>query len=359
MNSPIPSECSICLSPLNVPPEQTGVSSAFGRWCGKFIKSFRIRENTIVTLSPCMHQFHYPCIRLWAKKTFRCPVDRGLLMKVSVSLKASIDEKKELLSSIELNRPDEVKYLLATGLDPNFTSGRTCKNPLLLALKLQYWNIVAELISHGATSNHPEAQERLGWAYQHGAGVKRNYKMAVDLFFRSAAQGHVLALSDLGWMYQHGLGVRQDYVEALNLYRRGAMKGSAVAQNNLGCMYLNGFGVIQDYRQAISWARTELVRLQTQLASGEAADGLEDEWDEAGEWVAALLADIAGAETASPSGGPAFVAAAEDAAADAVTFVVQGAMSDGSLRIEISRPIYGNFEDADITALCWGAVACD
>ena len=64
------------------------------------------------------------------------------------------------------------------------------------------------------------------------------------------------------------------------------------------------------------------------------------------------------AETASPSGGPAFVAAAEDAAADAVTFVVR-AMSDGSLRIEISRPIYGNFEDADITALCWGAVACD
>ena len=113
------------------------------------------------------------------------------------------------------------------------------------------------------------------------------------------------------------------------------------------------------YRQAISWARTELVRLQTQLASGEAADGLEEEWDEAGEWVAALLADIAGAETASASGGPAFVAAAEDAAADAVTFVVQGAMSDGSLRIEISRPIYGNFEDADITALCWGAVACD
>lgn len=254
MNSPISSECSICLGQLSVPPEQTGISSAFGRWCGKFIKrSFRIRENTIVTLSPCMHQFHYPCIRLWAKKTFRCPVDRGLLMKVSESLKASIDGKKELLSSIELNQLDEVKYLLATGLDPNFTSGRTGKNPLLLALKLQYWNIVAELISHGATNNHPEAQERLGLAYQQGAGVKRNYKMAVDLFFRSAAQGHVLALSDLGWMYQHGLGVRQDYVEALNLYRRGAMKGSAVAQNNLGCMYLNGFGVIQDYRKAVSW----------------------------------------------------------------------------------------------------------
>ena len=113
------------------------------------------------------------------------------------------------------------------------------------------------------------------------------------------------------------------------------------------------------YRQAISWVRTELVRLQSRLAAGEATADLEEEWDEAGEWVAALLADVAGAETASPMGGPAFVAAADDAAADAIAFAVQGAMSDGSLRVEISRPIYGNFEDADVTALCWGAVACD
>ena len=113
------------------------------------------------------------------------------------------------------------------------------------------------------------------------------------------------------------------------------------------------------YRQAVSWVRTELVRLQSRLAAGEATADLEEEWDEAGEWVAALLADVAGAETASPMGGPAFVAAADDAAADAIAFAVQGAMSDGSLRVEISRPIYGNFEDADVTALCWGAVACD
>ena len=56
--------------------------------------------------------------------------------------------------------------------------------------------------------------------------------------------------------------------------------------------------------------------------------------------------------------GPAFVAAADDSAADSIAFAVQGAMSDGSLRVYISRPIYGNFEDADSAALCWG-VACD
>jgi Tfp pilus assembly major pilin PilA len=49
------------------------------------------------------------------------------------------------------------------------------------------------------------------------------------------------------------------------------------------------------YRQAISWVRTELVRLQTRLASGEATADVEEEWDEAGEWIAALLADVAGA----------------------------------------------------------------
>ena len=112
------------------------------------------------------------------------------------------------------------------------------------------------------------------------------------------------------------------------------------------------------YRQAVSWVRTELVRLQTRLASGEATAELEDEWDEAGEWVEALLADVAGAETASPTGGPAFVAAADDAATDAISVAVEGAISDGSLRVEISRPIYGNFEDADTTPLCWGGVTC-
>ena len=113
------------------------------------------------------------------------------------------------------------------------------------------------------------------------------------------------------------------------------------------------------YRQAISWVRAELVRLQTQLAGGEATAELEEEWNEAGEWVAALLADVAGAETASPTGGPAFVAAADGAAADAIAFAVAGTISDGSLRVEISRPIYGNFEDADTTSLCWGGVECD
>ena len=175
MNTGIGSECPVCLGPLS-PPGQAGASSVRGSWCGKFIKeSFRKRENTVVKLSPCNHQFHYTCIKLWAKKSFRCPVDRGLLMTASVPLKGRLDWKKELLSSIELNNLDEVKYLLAMGLDPNFTSSRTGKNPLLLALRLQYWNIVAELTSHGATSNHPEAQERFGRAYQLRAGVKRNY----------------------------------------------------------------------------------------------------------------------------------------------------------------------------------------
>ena len=54
------------------------------------------------------------------------------------------------------------------------------------------------------------------------------------------------------------------------------------------------------YRQAISWVRAELVRLQTQLAGGEATAELEEEWNEAGEWVAALLADVAGQKQLHP-----------------------------------------------------------
>lgn len=112
------------------------------------------------------------------------------------------------------------------------------------------------------------------------------------------------------------------------------------------------------YRQASNWVRSEFVRLQTRLSGGGTLALLSAQRDEASEWVGALQADVAGAESASPSGGPAFAAAAENTAADAITLSTTGKIGDGSLRIVVTRPIYGNFEAAVSTDLCWGRVAC-
>ncbi|NCF43199.1 MAG: prepilin-type N-terminal cleavage/methylation domain-containing protein [Proteobacteria bacterium] len=112
------------------------------------------------------------------------------------------------------------------------------------------------------------------------------------------------------------------------------------------------------FRQANNWVRAELARLQTLLAGGATVAEVSTARLETADWVAALQADIAGAETASPSGGPAFVASAADAAADAIVLAAQGAITDGTLRVTITRPIYGNFESSLAADLCWGGVPC-
>ena len=112
------------------------------------------------------------------------------------------------------------------------------------------------------------------------------------------------------------------------------------------------------YRQASNWVRAEMVRLQSRLIGGGDSAEISAGRDETSEWVNALLADVAGSETASPSSGAAFVPAAEGAAPDAITLSVSGTPLDASLGVTITRPIFGNFDSAEQTHLCWGGVAC-
>ena len=112
------------------------------------------------------------------------------------------------------------------------------------------------------------------------------------------------------------------------------------------------------YRQASNWVRAEMVRLQSRLTGGGDSAEISAGRDETSEWVNALLADVAGSETASPSSGAAFVPAAEGAAPDAITLSVSGTPLDANLRVTITRPIFGNFDRAEQTHLCWGGVAC-
>jgi TPR repeat protein len=56
-------------------------------------------------------------------------------------------------------------------------------------------------------------------------------------------------------MYEHGLGVGKDYKKALEWFRKAADQGYAVAQCNLGFMYANGFGVEKNDEKALEWCR--------------------------------------------------------------------------------------------------------
>ncbi len=99
----------------------------------------------------------------------------------------------------------------------------------------------------------PKAQNILGYMYQSGQGVGKDYGEAVKWYSKAADQGDGEGQNNLGVMYENGQGVWQDYSEAAKWYARAAEQGVPRAQNNLGIMYAVGKGVPQDFYSAYVW----------------------------------------------------------------------------------------------------------
>ena len=104
-----------------------------------------------------------------------------------------------------------------------------------------------------AADGSPRGQANLGFMYDNGHGVQRDYKEAVKWYRFAAEQGFAHGQANLGFMYENGHGVPQDYKEAVKWYRKAAEQGYARGQTNLGVMYQNGHGVPKDYIYAYAW----------------------------------------------------------------------------------------------------------
>ena len=66
-----------------------------------------------------------------------------------------------------------------------------------------------------------------------------------------AEQGDAEAQFNLGFCYDDGRGVRKDYGEAVKWYRKAAEQNFAPAQFNLGYCYAYGQGVRKDKEDAV------------------------------------------------------------------------------------------------------------
>ena len=106
-----------------------------------------------------------------------------------------------------------------------------------------------------AEQGHADAQNSLGWMYEHGRGVGKDEAKAVEWYRKAAEQGEEYAQCNLGKMYANGRGVEQDDAKAVKWYRKSAEQGHARAQNSLGWMYANGRGVEKDDAKAVEWFR--------------------------------------------------------------------------------------------------------
>ena len=103
-----------------------------------------------------------------------------------------------------------------------------------------------------AKAGDASAEIRVGWAYEQGTGVPRNFERASLWYRKAAEQGNAMAQSRLGSLYRKGQGVPQDNTKAVLWWRKAAEQGDLFAEWSLGNACERGVGVPQDFTQAAS-----------------------------------------------------------------------------------------------------------
>jgi len=108
-----------------------------------------------------------------------------------------------------------------------------------------------KMLRQNVDKGYPTAIRHLGTCYSLGySGVVQSYKKATRLFQRAADLGNVNAMNQVGFAHQHGNGVKIDKKKMIKYYRMAADLGYERAQFNVANCYYNGEGVARDFVEA-------------------------------------------------------------------------------------------------------------
>ena len=110
----------------------------------------------------------------------------------------------------------------------------------------------AELYRRSMRDN-PSVQWRLGVMHDLGQGMPENPAEAIRLFRMAAAEGDANANASLGVMYANGRGVPVDYQLSMRHYRRAAELGAASGFLGIGMLHHHGLGVARQPNEAAAW----------------------------------------------------------------------------------------------------------
>jgi TPR repeat protein len=113
----------------------------------------------------------------------------------------------------------------------------------------------ADALRRDAERGDPEAQYKLGLAYDVGVGAPQDLAQAAAWYERAAEQGHPGAQFSLGLMYGNGRGVPQDLVRAhmwLNLAAAASQPG-ARSERDLIAKKMTRKQIAEAIRQARAW----------------------------------------------------------------------------------------------------------
>jgi TPR repeat protein len=115
------------------------------------------------------------------------------------------------------------------------------------------FKIAAYWYERAANNEHLMAMHKLGNLYLDGIGVDKNHRKAFELFKKSAQGEYPNGIMMLGYCYSNGIGIDCDNNKAIELYQKAANLGNMEAQYNLALKYELGDGIERDIGKAIYW----------------------------------------------------------------------------------------------------------
>jgi TPR repeat protein len=208
---------------------------------------------------------------LKAKKWFLLAADQELKIaveKINLLAKERSKRKQKDNSKALLERFSNLKT-------KNFEDG-------ISAINNKDYKKAHQLFLQLAKEGDGKAQTNLGWMYEKGKGVPKDFQKAEKWYQLASEQGVAKAQEKLNLLlkgtvenkpqkapkelidssfgfnanvFQDGLNAfnKEDYKTAYQLFLKLAEQGVSEAQYNLGLMYGKGMGVVKDQTQAIKW----------------------------------------------------------------------------------------------------------
>jgi hypothetical protein len=113
--------------------------------------------------------------------------------------------------------------------------------------------IFEQVCASGNDNGNGRACTFLGYSYESGQGVIKDYSHAAKLYSRACNTNWPHGCFDVGALYENGTGVTKSYARAAALYRQACDGGDADGCNNLGQMYDYGSGVALDDSKAMAF----------------------------------------------------------------------------------------------------------
>lgn len=110
-----------------------------------------------------------------------------------------------------------------------------------------------QLMRAAADKGNLPAMMNLGFLYEDGRYLRRNYNEAFLWFSRAADLGAAEAQLQLGGCYHYGLGVTPNFSMAAKYYQLAADQTNYVAMKSLGYLLMNGYGIKKNDERAKYW----------------------------------------------------------------------------------------------------------